>query len=92
LHLAQQHDDKLKYVGKVGAGFDDRSLKQVGVELKKLPVIQRPIAEKPIDDAKSIWLKPSLLCEVQFASRTKDGALREPVFLRLRPDLTLSND
>jgi bifunctional non-homologous end joining protein LigD len=53
-------------------------------------VTKRPIPEKPIDDARSIWLKPNLLCEVQFASRTKDGALREPVFLRLRPDLTLS--
>ena len=27
------------------------------------------------------------MCEVQFASLTKDGMLREPVFLRLRPDL-----
>jgi len=64
-------------------------LKQVADELKKLEVIRRPIREKPVDDARSIWLKPTLLCEVQFASWTKDGALREPVFLRLRPDLTL---
>ena len=79
---------KLKYVGKVGSGFDDRSLKAVVSRLKKLQSIKRPIPEKPIDDARSIWLKPSLLCEVQFAPVTKDGALREPVFLRLRPDLT----
>lgn len=89
LHLAQVRDGELNYVGKVGSGFDDPSLRQVAEELKKLEIIKRPIREKPIDDARSIWFKPRLLCEVQFASWTKDGALREPVFLRLRPDLTL---
>jgi ATP-dependent DNA ligase len=29
-----------------------------------------------------------LVCEVQYASLTQDGMLREPVFIRLRPDLT----
>jgi len=89
LHLAQARDGGLNYVGKVGTGFDDPLLKQVMDELKKLDVIPRPIPEKPVDDARSIWLNPRLLCEVQFASWTKEGALREPVFLRLRPDLTL---
>jgi hypothetical protein len=28
-----------------------------------------------------------LICEVQYVSTTKEGLLREPVFLRLRPDL-----
>jgi DNA ligase D-like protein (predicted ligase) len=91
LHLAQASPGagELKYVGKVGSGFDDRSLKQIAAELKELETIPRPVREKPLDDARSIWLKPTLLCEVQFASWTPDGALREPVFLRLRPDLSL---
>jgi bifunctional non-homologous end joining protein LigD len=89
LHLAQSTNGDLKYVGKVGSGFDDRSLKLVAAEVMKLEVIERPIPEKPLDDSRSIWLNSKLLCEVQFASWTKDGALREPVFLRLRPDLSL---
>lgn len=89
LHLAQRGEGGLKYVGKVGTGFDDRALAAVMEELKKLEVIKRPVREKPLDDSRSIWLKPTLLCEVQFASWTTDGALREPVFLRLRPDLAL---
>ena len=88
LHLAQRTDGGLKYVGKVGTGFDERSLKLVAEKLKKFEIINRPIREKPLDDARSIWLKSNLLCEVQFASWTQDGALREPVFLRLRPDLS----
>ena len=58
-------------------------------KLKKLKKIPRPVKEKPLDDARSVWVESRLLCEVQFASWTKDGMLREPVFLRLRPDLTL---
>jgi DNA ligase D-like protein (predicted ligase) len=92
LHLAQTNGNEIKYVGKVGSGFDERSLKVVSAELQKLPRISRPIKEKPLDDARSTWVGLKLMCEVQFASFTKDGLLREPVFVRLRPDLNLSQD
>jgi bifunctional non-homologous end joining protein LigD len=88
LHLAQRKNDEWKYVGKVGGGFDDDSLKSVREELEKLSVIKRPIKERPLDDSRSVWVEPKLTCEVRFASLTPDGLLREPVFVRLRPDLT----
>ncbi len=88
LHLARINRDQLEYLGKVGAGFDDHSLRAISAELRKLKAIKRPVKEKPLDDARSIWVEPKLTCEVQFASLTKDGMLREPVFVRLRPDLT----
>jgi DNA ligase D-like protein (predicted ligase) len=88
LHLAQAGGDGLKYIGKAGGGFDDHSLKAVSAELEKLTKIKRPVKEKPLDDARSVWVEPRLMCEVSFASWTPDGLLREPVFLRLRPDLT----
>jgi bifunctional non-homologous end joining protein LigD len=87
LHLAQAEGDKLKYLGKVGSGFDDQSIKAVWTELQKLAPAKRPVKEKPLDDAQSVWLEPKLNCEVEFASLTGDGMLREAVFLRLRPDL-----
>jgi ATP-dependent DNA ligase len=87
LHLAQVEGEKLKYVGKVGSGFDDQSIKAVWTELQKLTPIKRPVKEKPLDDAQSVWVEPKLNCEVEFASLTEDGMLREAVFLRLRPDL-----
>jgi bifunctional non-homologous end joining protein LigD len=89
LHLAQSRDGELAYVGKVGTGFDDRGMKALARSLEGQEKGPRPVPEKPLDDARSIWLKPKLLCEVEFASRTRDGILREPVFLRMRPDLTL---
>jgi DNA ligase D-like protein (predicted ligase)/DNA ligase D-like protein (predicted polymerase)/DNA ligase D-like protein (predicted 3'-phosphoesterase) len=91
LHLGQRNGDKLKYMGKVGTGFTESSLKVVTTELKQLTTIKRPIEQRPLDDAQSIWVEPKLVCEVQFASLTKDGSLREPVFLRLRPDLSLKS-
>jgi len=88
LHLAQREGNELKYLGKVGAGFNEHSLKDVARELQKLTVIKRPIKEKPLDDSRSVWIDPKLICEVEFASLTPDGLLREAVFVRLRPDLT----
>src|SRR5262249_33600155 len=88
LHLAQANGPELTYVGKVGSGFDERSMAAVFDELRNLTIIKRPVKQKPLDDSRSTWVEPKLLCEVQFASWTKDGLLREPVFVRLRPDLT----
>jgi bifunctional non-homologous end joining protein LigD len=97
LHLAQppegggSPEGGLRYLGKVGGGFDGRSLKEVLGLLEELPEVDRPIDEKPVDDAESVWVEPRLWCEVQYASFTNMGTLREPVFLRMRPDLTAAS-
>ena len=89
LHLAQRKGPELRYIGKVGTGFDETLAKAVFVELQRLTMIKRPVKEKPLDDSRSFWVEPKLMCEVAFASWTQDGLLREPVFLRLRPDLAI---
>jgi bifunctional non-homologous end joining protein LigD len=86
--LAQHRGEELKYIGKVGGGFDEELLKAVFNQLENLTIIKRPVKEKPLDDSRSVWVEPKLMCEVEFASWTPDGLLREPVFMRLRPDLT----
>src|SRR5262245_40681121 len=89
LHLGQPNGGGLKYLGKVGTGFDDALMRSIAADLARLNQIKRPIKEKPLDDARSVWVEPKLTCEVQFSSITPDGLLREPVFLRMRPDLTV---
>ena len=37
------------------------------------------------------WLKPELVAEVSFSEWTPDGALRAPVFLRLRDDIAAAS-
>lgn len=38
------------------------------------------------------WLKPTLVCEVKFAEETRDGILRQPIFLGLREDKQARNE
>ena len=73
-------------MGKV-LSFEGRDA-SVRTEIDKVPEGKRPVKEKPVDDAVSVWLKPTLWCEVQYASLTSNDTLREPVFVRMRPDLT----
>jgi len=87
LQLALREDGSLRYVGKVGTGFDEKSKKEILAHLKNIRHAKRPVREKPPDDAQTVWLEPKTVCEVQFASLTDNRMLREPVFLRLRPDL-----
>lgn len=86
LQLGLYRGKQLTYVGKVGTGFDERTSKAIVAELEKVKRGERPVKEKPIDDAVTVWLEPQLVCEVQYASRVSTGNLREPVFVRLRPD------
>ncbi len=64
LHLGRPEGDQLKYVGKVGSGFDVRSLGAVSAQLQKLTTTRKPISKKLVDDARSIWVEPTLACEV----------------------------
>lgn len=89
LYLAQETDGVLTYVGKAGSGFDESSLAAVRGELDGLTRTKRSVNNIPSANARSVWVEPKLLCEVRYASRTPDGLLREPVFLRLRPDLVV---
>ena len=87
LHLARQEGEKFHYVGKVGTGFDDKHLLSIGKALRALDRVDPPVKAKRPDDARTVWLEPKLVCEIQHASWTKNRTLREPVFVRLRPDL-----
>ena len=87
LQLGSHRDGTLRYIGKVGGGFNDRELRSIFGELKSAKRAERPVEKKPLDDAQTVWLEPRLVCEVRYASFTPEGTLREPVFLRMRPDL-----
>jgi len=78
---------KLHYASHVGSGFDDRSLKQVQKKLEPLKRKTSPFVEKPVLNGAVTWVEPAVVAEVKFQSWTDDGALRAPVFLRLRDDI-----
>jgi len=88
LQIAEEVDGILNYRGKVGTGFDDLLMKEIFKELKKIKVIKRPdVVGKLLDEKISVWLQPALAVEISYSKLTPDKMFREPVFVRLRPDL-----
>jgi bifunctional non-homologous end joining protein LigD len=87
LQIAAFRKGKLRYLGKVGTGFSDASLREIGQSLEKLRTGQRPITEKVEDEARTIWVIPEIVCQLSY-SRQNEKAMREPVFMKLRPDLS----
>jgi DNA ligase D-like protein (predicted ligase)/DNA ligase D-like protein (predicted 3'-phosphoesterase) len=88
LQLGHYRDGVLEYAGKVGTGFDERRLESLLQELRKLKLVKRPFAERVPDEANTTWVEPKLYAEVRYASLTKAGIPRAPVFLRLRLDVS----
>ena len=75
----------LRYAGKVGTGFDERMLRDLGARLRRLERSNSPFVD-PVPGRKMHWVKPQLVCEVGFTEWTGDGRLRHPRFLGLRRD------
>ena len=76
---------ELKYAGRVGTGFDEAELDRLGKLLKPLARRRSPFSgRQPARGAH--FVKPQLVCEVEFGEWTRDGRLRHPRYLGLRDD------
>ena len=92
-------DGRLHFAGKVGTGFTGKTLlalfKQMQAEKRAdCPFVDLPSKEggkwvqgiTPGEMRKCTWVNPALVAQVKFAEWTRDGKLRQPVFLGLRED------
>ena len=78
-------DGTLRYVGKVGTGFDARELSRLGQMLKPLARTGTPFSGR--QPARGThFVEPSLVCEVEFSEWTHAGTLRQPSYKGLRDD------
>lgn len=93
--LLGAHDrrGKLVYTGKVGTGFSDSALRDLGARLKSLRVDRASLdgAVPRSESRGAIWVKPELVGEVSFTEWTQDGRLRHPSFEGLREDKPAKN-
>ena len=78
---------RLRFIGGVGSGFDERSQDGAARLLEPLSAQEPPFAERPATREKATWVSPKLVARVKFAGWTADSHLRAPVFLGLRPDI-----
>ncbi len=78
----------LRYAGKVGTGFSEKSLASLRESLTALETEQSPFDNPPRGhEAKGVhWVKPALVAEIEFTEMTRDGKLRHPTFRGLRDD------
>ena len=92
-------DSRLLFAGKVGSGFTAKSL---AILYKKFQTEARedcPFADLPSKHdgqwvqgimpsmmRKMHWVNPAFVAQIKFAEWTRDGKLRQPVFLGLRED------
>jgi bifunctional non-homologous end joining protein LigD len=81
---------RLRYVGHVGGGFSDESLRRIGARLDPLEQRECPFEGKPPTNDRPHWARPALVVEVRFGDWTQDAHLRHPVFLGLRDDVVPS--
>lgn len=86
LLLGVYEGKNLYYVGHVGTGFDNKTLIMLNELLEPLISDRCPFEAKPKTNMPATFVKPRLICEISFAEWTKDGLMRQPVFLGLRTD------
>lgn len=109
LLVGYYENKKLLFAGKVGTGFNTKSLAALHKKLQGERRDDCPFADLPskVSTAtpsaggpggqwvqgitpsmmrKIDWVNPVFVCQVKFAEWTRDGKLRQPVFLGLRED------
>ena len=82
-----QDGDALRYAGKVGTGYDRRTLQMLYQRLLPLHRSTSPfMAGRPVSSGAVQWVTPKLVAEVGFSEWTSAGLLRHPRFIGLRED------
>lgn len=90
---------KLLFAGKVGTGFNTKTLAALHSRFKKEARDDCPFADLPSKQGsawvqgitpsmmrKMHWINPVFVAQIKFAEWTRDAKLRQPVFLGLRED------
>jgi bifunctional non-homologous end joining protein LigD len=77
----------LRFVGRVGTGFDDERLRTIAAKLRQRAIDESPFRRRrdgePTIPAGAHFCAPALVAEVRFTEWTEGGVLRNPSFLGL---------
>jgi bifunctional non-homologous end joining protein LigD len=86
LLLGVHYGKELRYVGSVGTGFSVKLLDELYARLRKIQRKTSPFVNDVDANAPMHWVSPELVVQVRFSEWTRDGYLRQPAFLGMRPD------
>ena len=87
LLIGYRENNDFIYAGKVGTGFDNQTSLSLRAKLNAAQQKTMPFKTvTPAGKRGAKWVKPQLVCEVEFTEWTPDGHLRHPSFQGLRED------
>jgi len=86
VYLGRRVGGKLIYAGKVENGVSKEQIDRVTLQAQKLRSRSQPIEADRVFP-KAEWLRPVLLGDVEYRSKTPGGLLRHPSYKGLRQDL-----
>ena len=79
LILAVNEDKELRYVGEVGSGLDQRTIRQLKSELDAHRLDESPVVNPPRIKG-AVWSEPRLVVRVEFSEWTADNYLRQAAY------------
>ena len=79
-------NNKFRFVGHTGSGFDFIQLDEIYKMLQALRVDKCPIDYVPYTNRDPTWVRPELVAEIKFSDWTSEKIMRAPIFLRFRED------
>jgi DNA ligase D-like protein (predicted ligase) len=85
LLVGYHENGELRYAGKVGTGYSQEVLRELGDQLRKIEVDSLLFAER-VKEKGAHWVKPKFVAQIAFTEWTRDGKLRHPRFRGLRRD------
>jgi bifunctional non-homologous end joining protein LigD len=87
LLLGYYEEEKLRYAGRVGTGFSHQLARDLLKKLKSQKIDRTPFASVTSEERRGAqWVRPELVCEVEFGSWTGDKIVRHTSFQGLRED------
>jgi DNA ligase D-like protein (predicted ligase) len=91
LVLGAYVDKQLYCFGAVSSGLNDNELSLIRSELTPFQTEVSPFTAAISKQKEIVWLKPMVVCEVEYLELTDEGHLRHPVFKKFRADLQIKD-
>ena len=87
LLIGYYDESRLRYAGRSGTGFTQKTQRTLHTQLNKLVQAKTPFVDLPKGVSRGVhWVKPELVAQISFSNWTRDDLVRQAAFKGLRED------